>query len=54
MEKIRTMLANGRREAFAHPEKNVSYTKIFDTQGNWIVVDFVDCVVWQVAPNNFK
>jgi len=54
MEKIRDMLASGRREAFTHPEKGVTYTKIFDRQGNWIVVDFVDCMIWQVAPYNFK
>lgn len=54
MEKIRDMLANGRREAFTHPEKGLTYTKIFDPRGNWIVVDFVDCIVWQVAPYNFK
>lgn len=54
MEKIRDMLVSGRREAFTHPEKGVTYTKIFDRQGNWIVVDFVDCVIWQVAPYNFK
>ncbi|MBK7407968.1 MAG: hypothetical protein IPJ40_07740 [Saprospirales bacterium] len=54
MEKIKDMLANGRREAFTHPEKGVTYTRIFDRQGNWIVVDFMDCMVWQVAPYNFK
>lgn len=54
MEKIMGILASGRREAFTHPEKGVTYTRIFDKQGNWIVVDFVDCVVWQVAPYNFK
>lgn len=54
MEKVRNMLANGRREAFTHPEKGVTFTRIYDQQGNWIVVDFVDCLVWQVAPYNFK
>ena len=54
MDKIKGMLSNGRREPFTHPEKGVTYTKIYDQQGNWIVVDFVDCLVWQVAPHNFK
>lgn len=54
MDKIRDMLANGRREPFTHPEKGVTYTRIYDQQGNWIVVDFIDCLVWQVAPYNFK
>jgi hypothetical protein len=54
MDKVRSMLANGRREAFTHPEKGVTFTRIYDQQGNWIVVDFVDCLVWQVAPYNFK
>ena len=54
MEKIKEMLAHGRRVPFTHPEKGVTYTKIFDAKGNWIVVDFVDCLIWQVAPYNFK
>ncbi|MCO6493036.1 MAG: hypothetical protein J5I98_31745 [Phaeodactylibacter sp.] len=54
VEKIKDMLANGRRVPFTHPEKGVTYTKIFDATGNWIVVDFVDCLIWQVAPYNFK
>ena len=54
MEKIKEMLAHGRRVPFTHPEKGVTYTKIFDAKGNWIVVDFVDCIIWQVAPYNFK
>lgn len=54
MEKIRDMLINGRRETFTHPQKGISYTKIFDEKGNWIVVDFIDCLIWQVAPYNFK
>jgi NADH:ubiquinone oxidoreductase subunit 3 (subunit A) len=52
--KIKDILKNGRREAFTHPEKGITYTKIYDQQGNWIVVDFVDCLIWQVAPYNFK
>lgn len=54
MDKIKDILKNGRREAFTHPEKGITYTKIYDQQGNWIVVDFVDCLIWQVAPYNFK
>lgn len=54
IEKVQDMLANGRRETFTHPDKGVTYTKIFDEQGNWIVADFVDCIIWQVAPYNFK
>ena len=54
MKKIKGMLQNGRREVFMHPEKATAYTKIYDAQGNWIVVDFVDCIIWQVAPYNFK
>jgi len=54
IEKIKDMLRDGRRELFVHPEKGTRYTKIFDPKGNWIVIDFVDCIVWQVAPHNFK
>lgn len=54
VQKIKDMLKSGRREIFVHPEKGTRYTKIFDPKGNWIVVDFVDCIVWQVAPHNFK
>jgi len=54
MDKIKNILKNGRREAFTHPKKGLTYTKIYDQQGNWIVVDFVDCLIWQVAPYNFK
>lgn len=54
IQKIKDMLKSGRREIYLHPEKGTRYTKIFDLKGNWIVVDFVDCVIWQVAPYNFK
>lgn len=55
IEKIRKMLQTGRREAFAHPKTpEITRTKIFDDTGNWIVVDFVDCIIWQIAPSNFK
>lgn len=54
MEKVRDMLRTGRREVYTHPTKGNRYTKIYDARGNWIVVDFVDCIVWQVAPYNFK
>ena len=54
IQKIKDILRNGRREIHVHPEKGTAYTKIFDPSGNWIVVDFVDCVIWQVAPHNFK
>ena len=54
IEKVRGLLANGRRVPFTHPEKGVTYTRIIDDKGNWIVVDFVDCIIWQVAPYNFK
>ena len=54
IQKIKNMLKSGRREIFVHPEKGTRYTKIFDPKGNWIVIDFVDCVIWQVAPHNFK
>jgi hypothetical protein len=40
VDKIKDMLRTGRREAFAHPEKGTTFTKIYDPQGNWIVVDF--------------
>lgn len=54
IEKIKDMLLHGRRETFLQPEKNISYTRIYDAQGNWIIVDFIDCFIWQVAPHNFK
>lgn len=55
IEKIKDMLRTGRRETFAHPKTpNITRTKIFDDTGNWIIVDFVNCVIWQIAPSNFK
>jgi hypothetical protein len=54
MAKVRHMLQHGRREPFTHPRKGTTFTKIYDAQGNWMVVDFVDCVLWQVAPSDFK
>lgn len=55
IEKIKKMLQTGRREYFAHPKTpEITRTKIFDDTGNWIVVDFVDCIIWQIAPSNFK
>lgn len=55
IEKIKKMLQTGRREKFAHPKTpEITRTKIYDDTGNWIVVDFVDCIVWQIAPSNFK
>ncbi|MEN0005750.1 MAG: hypothetical protein AAF798_16500 [Bacteroidota bacterium] len=54
IEKVQSILKDGRREIFIHPEKGTRFTKIFDEVGNWIVIDFVDCILWQVAPHNFK
>jgi hypothetical protein len=52
--KIKTMLRTGVRSPHTHPTKGTTYTKISDPAGNWIIVDFVDCLIWQVAPYNFK
>ncbi len=54
MQKVRDMLRYGRREVHRHPGKSVSHTRVYDQKGNWIVVDFVDCIIWQIAPYNFK
>ena len=55
VEKIQHMLKKGRRERFTHPQKpGTPKTKIYDEKGNWIVVDFADCILYQVAPHNFK
>lgn len=54
MDKIKTMLQNGRREPFVNPKNGVTFTKIYDPKGTWMIVDFVDCIIWQVAPYNFK
>ncbi len=54
INKVKDMIINGRREPFTHPQKGVTLTKIFDDKGNWIVIDFIDCLIWQVAPHNFK
>ena len=54
MGKVKELLRGGRREMYVDPEKGTRYTKIYDAAGNWIVVDFVDCLIWQVAPYNFK
>jgi hypothetical protein len=37
--KVQEMLRSGRRELYVHPEKGHAFTKIYDPQGNWIVVD---------------
>ncbi len=55
IEKSKDMLRTGRRQVFAHHKtRDVTRTKIFDDIGNWIIVDFVDCIIWQIAPSSFK
>ena len=54
VDKIEQMLRTGARAPHLHPTKGTQYTKISDPAGNWIIVDFVDCLIWQVAPWNFK
>jgi len=55
IEKIKHMLRTGKREAFVHPKTpDITRTKIFDDTGNWIIIDFADCIIWQIAPSNFK
>lgn len=52
--KVRELLRGGARSPHTHPTKGTTYTKITGPAGNWIIVDFVDCILWQVAPHNFK
>ncbi|AEE48917.1 hypothetical protein [Haliscomenobacter hydrossis] len=50
--KIRDMLQNGRQESFVD-WKGHHLLRIFDSDGNYIVVDPLTCEIWQVAPNTF-
>lgn len=51
-KKISEMLQNGRQESFVD-WKGHHLIRIFDADGNYIVVDPLTCEIWQIAPNTF-
>ena len=51
-KKIRDMLQNGRQESFVD-WKGHHLLRIFDADGNYIVVDPLTCEIGQIAPNTF-
>lgn len=50
--KISDMLQHGRREFFTDGRGN-NLLRIFDSDGNYIIVDPLTCEIWQIAPNTF-
>lgn len=50
--KISDMLQHGRREFFTDGRGN-NLLRIFDADGNYIVLDPLTCEIWQIAPNTF-
>ena len=54
LETIKELLKTGRRVPHTHPVKGTTYTRIIGPSGKCIIVDFADCILWQVAPANFK
>lgn len=53
VSRIRETLETGTRMTYNHPSGS-SFTRIVHPDGSCIIVDFVDCVIWQIAPANFK
>lgn len=53
VSKIRETLEIGTRMTYNHVSGS-NFTRIIHPDGSCIIVDFVDCVIWQIAPANFK
>ena len=51
--KIKEILEIGNRYTYSHPN-GTHFTRIVHPDGTSIIVDFVDCVIWQIAPADFK
>jgi hypothetical protein len=52
VEKIREILKNGSRHSYVHPSGS-NFTRIVHPDGTSIIVDFANCVIWQIAPSDF-
>ena len=53
VEKIKETLETGTRMVYNH-RSGTNFTRIVHPDGSCIIVDFVDCVIWQIAPGDFK
>ena len=53
VSKIKETLETGTRTTYNHLSGS-NFTRIIHPDGSCIIVDFVNCVIWQIAPANFK
>ncbi len=53
VDKIKKILEIGSRQTHSHPSGS-NFTRIIHPDGSSIIVDFVNCVIWQIAPADFK
>lgn len=52
VSKIRETLKIGTRSVYNH-RSGTNFTRIIHPDGSCIIVDFVDCLIWQIAPAHF-
>jgi hypothetical protein len=53
VEKIRQTLDVGIRNTYIHPSGS-HFTRIIHPDGSSVIFDFVNCIIWQIAPADFK
>ena len=53
VSKIRETLKIGTRSVYNH-RSGTNFTRIIHPDGSCIIVDFVDCMIWQIAPAHFR
>ncbi|HMP26328.1 MAG TPA: hypothetical protein PKC76_19525 [Saprospiraceae bacterium] len=53
VDKIKEIMQIGSRYVYSHPSGS-NFTRIVHPDGTSIIVDFVNCIIWQVAPAHFK
>jgi hypothetical protein len=53
VDKVRATLETGTRATYSHPSGS-NFTRIVHPDGSSVIVDFVDCIIWQLAPADFK
>jgi len=53
VSKIRETIETGTRMTYSHPSGS-NFTRIIHPDGSCIIVDFLECIIWQIAPADFK
>lgn len=53
VDKVKEIFEIGSRQTYSHPSGS-NFTRIIHPDGSSIIVDFVNCVIWQIAPADFK